>query len=379
MVVSGLRARLLRVAARRPHVLLVAAPGRERLRWAAEAWLAAAGWPEAPSPADTDVVVLLGEASDELREVVDRVAAGVPAPLVRAQVRRVADLADVLPAAQRRLAVGGDRPDRVGLPEEPGMADRGDDRDGLRLDVLHLPLGPVLPAWPAGLVVRVVLQGDVVQEATPELLPAAAPEGEETAAQETATQETAAEAIAAEEASVAPPRLVAARDLDLAADVLRLAGTAALAERAARLRDGLVVATPAADLPRAVDALARRVGGARLLRGQLRGTPTVDGGDVLAALDERLASAGAAAHVGRGQGGREQGGRAQEDWPRRADGSDDGSGYWDADAVRHRLHALPAALRGAELAQARLAVAAAGLRDVAALVPTGAAAEPVGG
>ena len=38
------------------------------------------------------------------------------------------------------------------------MADRGDDRDGLRLDQLHLPLGPVLPDWPAGLVLRVITQ-----------------------------------------------------------------------------------------------------------------------------------------------------------------------------------------------------------------------------
>ena len=50
---------------------------------------------------------------------------------------------------------------RAGLP----MADRGEDRDGLKLDQLHVPLGPVLPDWPAGLVVRVTLQGDVVQHA----------------------------------------------------------------------------------------------------------------------------------------------------------------------------------------------------------------------
>src|SRR5260370_29378823 len=41
----------------------------------------------------------------------------------------------------------------------------GADRDGLRLDQLHVPLGPVLPDWPAGLVVHLTLQGDVVQHA----------------------------------------------------------------------------------------------------------------------------------------------------------------------------------------------------------------------
>jgi hypothetical protein len=49
-----------------------------------------------------------------------------------------------------------------GLP----MAERAEDRDGLKLDVLHVPFGPVLPAWPAGLVVDVVLQGDIVQQVT---------------------------------------------------------------------------------------------------------------------------------------------------------------------------------------------------------------------
>ncbi|MFC8429623.1 hypothetical protein [Streptomyces sp. NPDC057253] len=48
----------------------------------------------------------------------------------------------------------------AGLP----MAERGDDRDELRLDRLHVPLGPALSDWPAGLVLRLTLQGDVVQE-----------------------------------------------------------------------------------------------------------------------------------------------------------------------------------------------------------------------
>lgn len=62
--------------------------------------------------------------------------------------------------------------DHAGM-EMPGglmMADRGADRDGLKLDVLHAVLGPVLPAWPSGLAVRVELQGDLVQSATARLL-----------------------------------------------------------------------------------------------------------------------------------------------------------------------------------------------------------------
>jgi hypothetical protein len=61
------------------------------------------------------------------------------------------DMADMHMAGMRM----GTGPVR-GLP----MAHEGDDRVGLRLDRLHVPLGPVLPDWPAGLVVRLTLQGD---------------------------------------------------------------------------------------------------------------------------------------------------------------------------------------------------------------------------
>src|SRR5262249_60647037 len=57
-----------------------------------------------------------------------------------------------------------------GLP----TASPGEDRDGLKLDQLHVPLGPFLPDWPAGLVVRVTLQGDVIQYATAEVVGATA-------------------------------------------------------------------------------------------------------------------------------------------------------------------------------------------------------------
>ncbi|WP_341855484.1 hypothetical protein [Brachybacterium sp. GPGPB12] len=49
----------------------------------------------------------------------------------------------------------------AGIP----LAQAGEDRDGLEMDVLQLPLGPVLPFWPAGLVLRCSLQGDVVVDA----------------------------------------------------------------------------------------------------------------------------------------------------------------------------------------------------------------------
>jgi hypothetical protein len=61
------------------------------------------------------------------------------------------DMADMHMAGMRM----GTGPVR-GLP----MAREGDDRVGLRLGRLHVPLGPVLPDWPAGLVMRLTLQGD---------------------------------------------------------------------------------------------------------------------------------------------------------------------------------------------------------------------------
>ncbi|MDT9698400.1 hypothetical protein [Streptomyces sp. P17] len=55
----------------------------------------------------------------------------------------------------------------AGLP----MAERGDDRDELRLDQLHVPIGPGLTDWPTGLVLRLTLQGDVVQDVEVDHLP----------------------------------------------------------------------------------------------------------------------------------------------------------------------------------------------------------------
>jgi hypothetical protein len=57
----------------------------------------------------------------------------------------------------------------AGLP----LADVAPARDGLTLDVVHLPLGPVLTHWPAGLVVNTSVQGDVITDVAVQLWPAA--------------------------------------------------------------------------------------------------------------------------------------------------------------------------------------------------------------
>lgn len=52
-----------------------------------------------------------------------------------------------------------------GVPYGRPMAERAPDRDGLELDQLPLRIGPYFNAFPAGLILDVQLQGDVVQEA----------------------------------------------------------------------------------------------------------------------------------------------------------------------------------------------------------------------
>jgi hypothetical protein len=190
-----------------------------------------------------------------------------------------------------------------GLP----MADLGDDRDGLRLDRLHVPLGPVLPDWPPGLVVRTVLQGDVIQEASADVLDAGSgrPFWHD----------------------VHP----AARELDGLARFLGVAGWADAAARARRLRDEVLAGASAEQIGNSAGALVRRVRRSRTLRWQLRGLPA--GSTELAALFEgRLAAVEAAVSSAVGSAA--------------------------LPASRAALDELAGLLVGSELAAARLIVAA---------------------
>jgi hypothetical protein len=63
-----------------------------------------------------------------------------------------------------------DAPSPGGIP----LASGGDDRDGLEMDELNVPFGPVLSHWPAGLVLRCVLHGDVIVTSEVQLLGAGA-------------------------------------------------------------------------------------------------------------------------------------------------------------------------------------------------------------
>ncbi|MEJ2869237.1 hypothetical protein WCD74_15790 [Actinomycetospora sp. OC33-EN08] len=175
---------LRRLAARRPHVLTIApspvSPEDLALRLAVEAELARRRWPAAPSPADTDVVLVLGSPGPRLAEVVRSVWATVPAPRLLAAVPTAGEVRSVLDDAAARLAGGGDMTSDCDVGRQHGRsADTGGaqmadlafyDRDGLALDAVHAALGPVLPHWPAGMVVHATLAGDVVTDARAEVL-----------------------------------------------------------------------------------------------------------------------------------------------------------------------------------------------------------------
>ncbi len=297
-----LTARLLRFTAVRPHVFVVPAVGGTAARLAVEAEVARRGWPKAGSPADTDLLIVAGTPGPRLAEIVDAVWQQVPAPRVRADVptsptaaaeldRAAAALADASqqrPPAPRRapsatVAPSGNSVDPVdGGDQGPGgghhaghhgagmdmpgglpMADLGADRDGLTLDQLHVGLGPALPDWPAGLVVHVLLQGDVVQQARIEVL-------------DPGTGSSFWDGVHP-----------AARELDSLGRLFAVIGWDDVAARARRLRDELLAGTPAEQLMARTAQLVRQVRRSRTLRWLTRAVP-LGALDVLARLQQRV-------------------------------------------------------------------------------------------
>ncbi|MET9955401.1 hypothetical protein ABZ135_28180 [Streptomyces sp. NPDC006339] len=138
----------------------------------------------------------------------------------------------------------------AGLP----MAERADDRDGLRLDRLHVPLGPALPDWPAGLVLHLELQGDVVQRAEVEAVPGPSPSGP------AFWNEPWLRAMAGGPVTVGEAaRRRCAAHLDSLGRLLGVAGWREAATRARVARDRTLGGAPRAQLQSLVRPLARRV------------------------------------------------------------------------------------------------------------------------
>ena len=318
MGVTGL---LVRAGAARPHVLVAAMAGGTAVRLAAEEQLRCRGWPAALTPADADVLLVVGAPAADITAAVEAAWAAVPAPRVRASVTRPGEVATALDVAQAELATGAPRwlpaGDGAVLPTGHGssadgsngrhgmasshddmsggrhghgmgdmdmgmaaglpMAERGEDRDGLRLDQLHVPLGPVLPDWPAGLVARLVLQGDVVQHAETAVMGLAGSAGSFWT--EPWRQAAAGEPVTT---GVAAGRRAAAH-LDSLARFLAVAGWDDAAAAARRLRGDTLSGRPVSSLRPAVRRLAARVARSRVLAWSTRGAGTLRSDEAAAA------------------------------------------------------------------------------------------------
>ncbi|SFE82631.1 hypothetical protein [Blastococcus tunisiensis] len=213
-----------------------------------------------------------------------------------------------------------DMPMPAGIP----LAGGGEARDGLEMDLLHVPLGPVLPAWPPGLVLHCTVQGDVVQEARAEVLPPgpdAEPDGD-------LVQGSPADRC------------------DRAARILTVAGWADAAAAAARLRDELLDADGPGSSRPALDRLDRRVRRSWTLRRSLRGVPAAAGNPPAGDVHDQLLR-----HLDQARHPRE--------------------GGVPTPVATVPLDRLPDLVAGQELAAVRLLVAAADLSP-ATLVRSGA-------
>lgn len=150
----------------------------------------------------------------------------------------------------------------AGLP----MADRADDRDGLRLDRLHVPLGPALLDWPAGLVLRLALQGDVVQQAEVDQISVRAP------SRHPFWNDPWLRVIAGErvERGLAARRLCAAH-LDSVGRFLAVSGWDEAAKRARSVRRRVLAGASAEELGALLRPWARQLRRSRTLRWLTRG------------------------------------------------------------------------------------------------------------
>lgn len=201
----GLSSVLHRVATVRPAPYVVEVPGGARVRWALEDEAERRGWTLARSPASADALVVAGPLPGGLRAAAELLWGQLPGPRSRVTLERAEDVPAALDqlqadlrdrAAQRRDAAGrdpdqttpwvhaepgeeqhgdhhedqdghGDHGDHGDMDMSPGgisLAEGGGDRDGLEMDRLVHPLGPLLDRWPGGLELRATLHGDLVAD-----------------------------------------------------------------------------------------------------------------------------------------------------------------------------------------------------------------------
>ncbi|WP_067793403.1 hypothetical protein [Actinomadura formosensis] len=384
----GLRERLVRFATACPHVFVVTVPGATRTRLLLEAELRRRRGRPVASPAAATTLVVCGTPGPELGTAVDTVWSGIPAPRALVRLEETASAEEVAAALDRAARELADVPaqwaaaaarSREG-PWAPGgdgehdhmsghghgghehgmeppmglaMAGRADDRDGLKLDVLHVPLGPALKDWPAGLVLRLTLQGDIVQDA--EAGVARGRGGGASFWDEPWLRAAAGERVPEGEAE----RRRAASHLDSVGRLLAVAGWENAADRARGLRDDVLAARSAKVLAVRFAGFARRTRQSRTLRWMLR-----DVGGIDRAMADRHGLAGPEArHLGdvfdRLSGWLDDTGAAlaRADSTAPLEGTGGPRGPVGSRAAAPVLDVLPELLGGAELAAARLIVA----------------------
>ncbi|MGA8986527.1 hypothetical protein [Aeromicrobium sp.] len=327
---------LTKGASKRAHVLVAEAPGAFRERVALECAVNRMGWCLAESVADADVLAVVGDPGEAFAAKVEHTWAQMSEPRERIHVRTANEAELLLGEAREQLREpaahltgrairrgftpsasdmanehedqhgGGAQEHSAMMPDGIPLAEGAEDRDGLEMDELCLPLGPVLAHWPAGVVLRVTLHGDVVVDATVEQLAMARARQPDDAIER------------------------AARLLDAAGSVLALVGLPAEHARAHRLRDSCLAGGLLGG--HEVAAFGDRIGRLRSLRWVLGGLAVEDrnGGpkqlhDLLTGLIDRA--------------------RVE----------------LDQDATSHvarSVEAIPALVRGMELAAVRLWLAA---------------------
>lgn len=289
-------------AASSPHVLLVEEPGGTAPRLALERALRERGWPLVDSPADADVLAVVGDGT-ALEEFVGRIWEQLPGPRIQLAVKVPEDAAQNLDRAQESLQdiaaqrldaatrrppgqdndvpghpmpgheMGGEHDghgdgQHMAAPETPAglpMADRAPDRDGLLLDVLRVPWGPALSWWPAGLILTSKMHGDVLTEVEVSRI---------------GPPEPAAAYWRDAAAEFGPARAGVAGRLDSLSRLLAVAGWDAERIRAQRIRDELLTGEPDGDLLSRLERLARRIGSSRTLAWMTGGIGVVKGADV---------------------------------------------------------------------------------------------------
>jgi hypothetical protein len=297
--------------------LVATTVGGTGVRLAVEQEMRRRGWRPALNPAEANLLIVTGPDDPAMTPFVDAVWKQIPVPRARVSLETPAEVPAALSEAERRMRSRDEQHQHgehhghdMGDMEMPGgipMADRADDRDGLKLDRLTVPLGPVLPAWPPGLLVRTTLQGDVIQEATAEAVM------------------TTTHGPAPFWDSVTSDR-IAARRLDSCARLLTIAGWEYAAVTAARLRDDLL---SGADVDARFARWARQIRRSRILRWSLTGIGAHAGSDALDRLTHWIDQAMDA-------------------------GTSDSTATEDPAEI---LDTLPSLLAGTEFATARLVVA----------------------